>query len=242
VANNHLSPLVLVGNQGRYVRLDTTSSETDNNDSDDEASETRIVVKSRRNGRAGKDEETDDVDTAEDDNGVVLSEILVGNDGTENGSNVAPELEEGGETSGSLVTHTERTTAFRSIAWTSDVVLEDTGGSIVGETFAEFDNGDKESTLGKRLSDLAERPHLLGSRPDTTEAIVIAVDGGVRVDIRMRLLEGDVGAGDIVVVDGGAVEVRLVVGNFLTVLECLGAVRSVRILHQSMTLKQKLTR
>jgi hypothetical protein len=41
----------------------------------------------------------------------------------------------------------------------------------------------------------------------------------------MRLLEGDVGAGDIVVVDGGAVEMRLVVGNLLTVLECLGAVR-----------------
>jgi hypothetical protein len=136
VANNHLSPLVLVGNQGRDVGLDTTSSETDNDDSDDEASETRIVVESRRDGRAGKDEETDDVDTAEDDNGVVLSEILVGNDGTENGSNVAPELEEGGETSGSLVTHTERTTAFRSIAWTSDVVLENTGGSVVGETFA----------------------------------------------------------------------------------------------------------
>jgi hypothetical protein len=231
VANDHLSPLVLIGNQRRNVRLDTTSSKTDNNDSNDETSQTGIVVKSRWNSRAGENEETDDVNQAEDDNGVVLSEILVGNDGTEDGRNVAPELEEGGETSSTLVAHTERTTAFRSIAGTGDVVLEDTGSSVVGETFAELDNGDEESTLGERLSHLAKRPQLLGGRPDTTETIIIVVSGGIRADIgHTRLLKGGVGAGDIGVVESGAVEVRLVVSDLLTVLECLGTGRSVSIL------------
>ena len=40
----------------------------------------------------------------------------------------------------------------------------------------------------------------------------------------MGLLEGDVGAGDIGVVECSTVYVRLVIGNLLVVLECLGAV------------------
>ena len=40
----------------------------------------------------------------------------------------------------------------------------------------------------------------------------------------MGLLERDVRAGNIAVVDGGTVDVRVVVGNLLVVLECLGAV------------------
>ena len=40
----------------------------------------------------------------------------------------------------------------------------------------------------------------------------------------MGLLERDVRAGDISVIDGGTVEVRVVVSNLLVVLECLGAV------------------
>ena len=112
MANDHLPPLVLVGNQGSNVGLDTTSSKTNDNDGNDETTESSAVVESSRDRCAGKDDKTDDVDTAEDDNGVVLSKVLIGNDGTENGSDVAPELEEGGETSGSLVAHTERTTTF----------------------------------------------------------------------------------------------------------------------------------
>ena len=120
--------------------------------------------------------------------------------------------------------HTERTTAFGSIAGTGDVVLEDTGGTVVGETFAKLDNGDKESTLGKRLSNLAKRLQFLGGRPDTTETVVLVVDGGIRADIhRMRLLNGGVGTGDVGVVECGTVEVRLLVSDLLTVLECLSA-------------------
>jgi len=151
-ANDHLSPLVLIGNQGRNVGLDTSSSETDDDNGNNVTSETGAVIQSGRNGCAGEDDKTEDVDAAEDDDGVVLSKVLIGNDGTENGSNVAPELEEGGETSGSLVTHTERTATFLTAARTRDVVLEDTGSTIVGETFAELDNGDQESALGERAS------------------------------------------------------------------------------------------
>jgi hypothetical protein len=126
MANDHLPALVLVGNQRRNVGLDTTGSETDDNDSNDEAGQTRTMVKSSRDRSTSKDQETDHVDEAEDDNGVVLSEVLVGNNGTKNGSKVAPELEEGRETSGSLVAHTERTTTELAAAGTRDVVLEET--------------------------------------------------------------------------------------------------------------------
>jgi hypothetical protein len=134
MANNHSSALVLVGNQRRNVRLDATSSETDNNDSNDETSETRAMVESSRDSCTGEDQETGHVDETEDDNGVVLSEVLVGNNGTKNGGKVAPELEEGAETSGSLMAHTERTTAELAAARARDVVLEETRGTIVCET------------------------------------------------------------------------------------------------------------
>jgi hypothetical protein len=154
-ANDHLSPLVLIGNQRRNIGLDTTSSETDDDDGNNVTSKTSAVIQSGRDRCAGKDDETEDVDAAEDDDGVVLSKVLIGNNGTENGSNVAPELEEGGETSGSLVTHTERTTTFLTAARTRNVVLEDTGSTVVGETLAKFDNGNQESALGEGLSNLA---------------------------------------------------------------------------------------
>jgi hypothetical protein len=41
------------------------------------------MVESKWRRSNGQDEETHDVDTAEDDNGVVLSEILVSDNGTE---------------------------------------------------------------------------------------------------------------------------------------------------------------
>ena len=104
--------------------------------------------------------------------------------------------------------HTERTATIYTTAGTRDVVLEDTRGAVVGETLAEFDNGDKESTLGKRLTDLAEGSHLLGRGPNATNTVIL-YDYGDRVRAggngAVFLLKGDVGAGDIVVVDCGAV-------------------------------------
>lgn len=212
----------MIGNQGRNVGLDTSSSETDDDNSNNVTSETSAVIQSGRNGCAGEDDKTEDVDAAEDDDGVVLSKVLIGNDGTENGSNVAPELEEGGEASGSLVTHTERTATFLTAARTRDVVLEDTGSTIVGEAFAELDDGDQESALGEGLSNLAECLQLFRGGPDATDAILFLNIGssiGVGASSeRTGLLDGNMRAGNVGVVDGGTIEMRVLVSDLLAVL------------------------
>jgi hypothetical protein len=109
--------------------------------------------------------------------------------------------------------------------------LEDTGSTIVGETLTELDDGDQESTLGKRLSDLAEGLQFLSGRPDTADTVVL-LDKGSTIrsgagSQRTGLFEGNMGAGDIGVVNGSAVEMGVVVSDLLTVLECLSAVESV---------------
>ena len=42
------------------------------------------MIESSGNGRAGQDEKADNVDEAEDDDGVVLSKVLISDDRTEN--------------------------------------------------------------------------------------------------------------------------------------------------------------
>lgn len=82
VANDHLSPLVLIGNQGGDVGLDTTGSETNDDNGYDEATEAGAVIQSSWNRCAGQDEQTDHVDYAEDDDSVVFAKVLISNDGT----------------------------------------------------------------------------------------------------------------------------------------------------------------
>lgn len=228
--NNHLATLVLIGNQRSDVGLDTSSSETDDDDRSDETTETSAAFESSRNGCAGEDEETDDVDTAENDNSVVLSEVLISNDSTKNGRNIAPELEESRETSGSLVAHAERTTSLTAIKRALDVVLEDTGGTVVGEALAKFDDGDQEGRLGQRLADLAEGQELVRSGFYATKSIIDfdVVDRGSRASrhgLLDEVLLGDAGSSDIVVGQRQAVQVWVVVSLSLLVLQLVGAVR-----------------
>jgi len=82
VANDHFPALVLVGNQGCDVRFDATSSKSNDNDGDDEAAEPRAMVKSCWNRSTCQDEKTDHVHAAEDDDGVVFSEVLISDNGT----------------------------------------------------------------------------------------------------------------------------------------------------------------
>jgi hypothetical protein len=82
VADDHLPSLVLIRNQGSDVRLDATSSETNNDDGNDESTKTSAVIESGWDGSASQDKETNHVDTAEDENGVVLSKVLISNDST----------------------------------------------------------------------------------------------------------------------------------------------------------------
>lgn len=229
--NDHLATLVLIGNQGSDVGLDTTSSETDNNDSSDETTKTGASLKSNRDRSQGKDEKTDHVDTAEDDNGVVLSEVLISNDSTENGCDIAPELEEGRETSGSLVSHAESTTPFAAIKRALDVVLENTRGTVVGEALAQFYNGDQEGGLGQRLADLAQGAELLRSGLDASKTVINldVTDRRTRADAQRlfdEVLFGDASASDIVVVQRQAVQVWVLVGLSLLALQLVGTERT----------------
>jgi hypothetical protein len=225
--NGHLPPSVLVGNKGSDVGLDTTRSETDDNDGGDEASKTRAGGKRRRKRRACQDEQTDDVDSAEDENRVVLAEILVGDDGTQDGGDVTPELEESGKTSGSLVAQAEGTHSLAAIERALDVVLEDTGGTVVGESLAKLDNGDQEGRLGEGLADLAQGPELLLGGLDSTEAVILLISSADRSAgadgqwLLSEVLLGDVGT-DIVALERQTVEVGVLLGLLVLVLRLLG--------------------
>jgi hypothetical protein len=54
------------------------------------------------------------------------------------------------------MSHAQSSTSLTSVEWSLDVVLEDTRGSVVGETFAQLNNGNKEGGFGKGLSDVTE--------------------------------------------------------------------------------------
>lgn len=117
---------VLVSNQRRNVRLDATSSKSDDDDSGDIATKRGTSLdRSRKRGRP-QDNQTDPVDHSEDQDRVVLSEVLIGNDGTENGSNVAEELEEDVQAGSSGVSKTKTGGSIASVRVVVDVVLEET--------------------------------------------------------------------------------------------------------------------
>jgi hypothetical protein len=83
--NSHLPPRVLIGDERSNVGLDTTRSKTNDDNGSDETSQTGARGKRRRKRRACQDEQTDNVHSAEDNNRVVLAEVLISNDGTEDG-------------------------------------------------------------------------------------------------------------------------------------------------------------
>lgn len=85
--DSHLLALVLIGNQGRNVTLDTTCSQTDDQNGDNETTKTSTVLESGRDRCADQDQETDQVHATEEHNGLVFSEVLISNDGTKNRSN-----------------------------------------------------------------------------------------------------------------------------------------------------------
>ena len=117
---------VLVSNQRRNVRLDATSSKSDNDDGGDIATKSGTGLDRSRKRGCPKNDQTNPVDNSEDQNCVVLSEVLIGNDGTENGSDVAEELEEDVQASSSGVSETKTSRSIASVRVVVDVVLEET--------------------------------------------------------------------------------------------------------------------
>lgn len=84
---SHLLPLVLIGDQRSNVTLDTTGTETDDQDCHDETTQTSTVLQSGGNRSADQNQETNEIDTTEQDNSLVLAEVLISDNGTNDGSN-----------------------------------------------------------------------------------------------------------------------------------------------------------
>ena len=84
---SHLLALVLIGDQRGDVTLDTTGTQTNDQNGHDEAGQTRTVLQRDRQGRQDQNQETDDVDSTEDNDGLVLAKVLIRNDGTNDGGN-----------------------------------------------------------------------------------------------------------------------------------------------------------
>lgn len=84
--DGHDSALVLIGDERCDVTLDTTGTETDDNQSNDITGLRSTRIKGDGQGGGPENDETNPVECAEDENGLVLSEVLIGNDGTKNRS------------------------------------------------------------------------------------------------------------------------------------------------------------
>jgi hypothetical protein len=103
---------------------------------------------------------------------------------------IAPELEESSQTSSTLVTQPQGTTALATIQGTLDVILEDTGGTIIRETLAEFDDGDEESGLGQRVTNAPQRPLLFFCGSFAAEVLVLVVIRNDLALLRGRRVQG----------------------------------------------------
>lgn len=201
--DGHATALVLVGNEGGNVGLDTTGAEANNDDGDNVASKTGGVAGGGERG-GPENQEADPVDAEEDDNGLVLAEILIRDDGTENGGDVAEPLEEEVETGGGLVAHAETLGAILAVLVVADVVLEETLGTIVGEALGQLDNGNEEGRGREVLANTAQGATLV-------VAGLLAVGGGAR--LKVTLLDGaDLGIGFLNIATSN---VGMLVGNAL---------------------------
>lgn len=100
---------VLLSDQGRDVRLESASAETKSDDTQDEGGNSLASVEHDWQSGDDKQDVADDGEANGEENGVEASEVLIGNDGTHDGSGVGPESIEGADTSGSLLAHTQST-------------------------------------------------------------------------------------------------------------------------------------
>ena len=154
--NGHLVALVLICNQRRNVGLNATSTEADDDDRSNVTAE-RMAMGQRRGKRSSpEDEQADPVNAAEEHNGLVAAEVLISNDGTEDWCDVAEELEEEVEPSGSLKAKTDTHGAIGAVFGVEDVVLEETLAAVVCKALAEFDNSNQESGRWQVLANATE--------------------------------------------------------------------------------------
>jgi hypothetical protein len=112
--------------------------------------------------------------------GVTFSELVHDDETTRKKHTVTPKLEEGGQTRSTLVAHSKCTTSFTSIIWSLNIVLEEAGSAIVGESFTKFDYRDQEGSFGKWLANVSKRLSFLFTREDAIQEL-IAIHSNVSI-------------------------------------------------------------
>lgn len=109
---------------------------------------------------------------------------------------IAPELEEGGQSSGTLMAHTEGAAALAAIQRTQNIVLEQTRHAIVCESLRQLDYGHQPGRNGQVLGDMAE-----GSLLVVVGLFAVGREGqGLLIHVHRRLV---VRYRDLLLLDGG---------------------------------------
>lgn len=202
--NTGLGLLVLLGNQRRDVGLESAGSKPKNDDTQDERSDSISASEHVGDSRDNKQNVTDDGEGDGDEDGVKATEVLIGDNGTDDGSGVGPERVEGTNTERGTLSHTEtsrlplRTGVFASgLNYTVDnrqFLLNKVGvcersvrlrgillvqrtkhlATVVTETLAQLDESNGEDLP----RDLAR---------DTTQCLQLLLSGGLSNEISFEL-------------------------------------------------------
>lgn len=115
--NTHLLLGNLLGNEGSNVRLEGSSSETHDDETENEDAESSVgVLEDPRGGGSDEDKVTDFSNKDGVENSLETTEVGVGNPCTEKGADVDPEGVESGQAEGNLLAHAQGTRLGFSIA------------------------------------------------------------------------------------------------------------------------------
>lgn len=134
---SHLLASVLVGDERRNVGFNTTGTETNDDDSRNVATEGSAMLDSHGERGCPQDHQSNPVDRGECQNRVVLSEVLISYNGTQDWCDIAEELEEDVETSCTGMAETKTARSVTSIGVVVDVILEETLASVVYKGVSE---------------------------------------------------------------------------------------------------------
>lgn len=162
----------LLGNEGGNVGLETSGSETHDDQSDHEAAQGAVgIVHDLGDGGNGQDDvaEHSNADGVED--GLETTEVGIGDVGSEQRQDIGPEGVEGGDVEGNLLAETETTGLGFVAAWVEgstggswpllgDEVGDESRDTIPGHALDEFDEGNGVDLPVETGGDTLEGPQL----------------------------------------------------------------------------------
>ena len=211
--DNHPGQVKLFNNQRVDVGLETTGTETHEDDTEREAGESSVrVLDNRRKTRHDEDDVTEDIDAERIADSLETSEVAVGDVGTEKGHGILPERVEGGQTGGGTLAHAQGTgnglldipvdnvTGRRSgRKRLLNEVGEDSSRTIVRETLAKLDESDGVDVERNLVRDTAECPQILLGRDRLVDIgrDVVVGDGKLSILLLCGGVDGLSADGDV---------------------------------------------